>query len=197
MLPKLASTSETTGLKWAPDMGPNIRMIANSPAPVAAAFSNSSSPTSPGERRCAAIPEPITTAARNADPCSSASKRRTRARLMTSKCPRWDHRRCRWLSAWTRPETLSIDKRDFNRQLYIDVDRYGVSSKLGNRRPTSLWCLRFVAGLELFGLAKSQAGGVAIVARGERLEHIRDVVADRMPFDDRAGEPSAALVEDR
>src|SRR2546430_15109536 len=51
-------------------------MIANSPAAVAAAFSSSSSPVSPGDSRCAAIPDPITTAARNALPRSSASSRR-------------------------------------------------------------------------------------------------------------------------
>ena len=39
--PKLASTSETTGLKWPPETGPNMRMIVNRPAAVAAAFSNS------------------------------------------------------------------------------------------------------------------------------------------------------------
>ena len=42
--PNAASTKDTTGLKWPPDTGPNIKMIANSPAPVAAAFSNSSRP---------------------------------------------------------------------------------------------------------------------------------------------------------
>ncbi len=51
-------------------------MIANSPAAVAAAFSSSSRPVSPGDRRWAAIPEPITTAARNALPSNSASSRR-------------------------------------------------------------------------------------------------------------------------
>ena len=51
-------------------------MIANSPAAVAAAFSSSSSPVWPGDSRCAAIPEPITTAARNALPRNSASSRR-------------------------------------------------------------------------------------------------------------------------
>src|SRR5271166_126303 len=51
-------------------------MIANSPAAVAAAFSNSSRPVSPGDRRCAAIPEPITTAARNPLPRNSAASRR-------------------------------------------------------------------------------------------------------------------------
>ena len=42
--PKAASTKDTTGLKWPPETGPNIKMIANSPAAVAAAFSSSSSP---------------------------------------------------------------------------------------------------------------------------------------------------------
>ena len=74
--PNAASTKDTTGLKWPPETGPNIKMIANSPAAVAAAFSSSSSPVSPGDSRCAAIPEPITTAARNALPSNSASSRR-------------------------------------------------------------------------------------------------------------------------
>ena len=39
--PKLASTRETTGLKWAPETAPNIKMIVNSAAAVAAAFSSS------------------------------------------------------------------------------------------------------------------------------------------------------------
>ena len=42
--PNAASTKDTTGLKWPPDTGPNIKMIANSPAAVAAAFSSNSSP---------------------------------------------------------------------------------------------------------------------------------------------------------
>ena len=74
--PKAASTKDTTGLKWPPETGPNIKMIANSPAAVAAAFSSSSSPVWPGDSRCAAIPEPITTAARNALPRNSAASRR-------------------------------------------------------------------------------------------------------------------------
>src|SRR5919109_3835964 len=76
MPPKLASTSETTGLKCPPEIGPNIRMIAKRPAAVAAAFSKSCRPVSPGDRFAAAIPEPITTAARNAEPRNSASRRR-------------------------------------------------------------------------------------------------------------------------
>src|SRR3954453_19702404 len=39
--PNRASTSETTGLKWPPLTGPNIRIVASRPAAVAAAFSSS------------------------------------------------------------------------------------------------------------------------------------------------------------
>ena len=59
-------------------------MIANSPAAVAAAFSSSSSPVSPGDSRWAAMPEPITIAARNALPSSSASSRRHSATSLTA-----------------------------------------------------------------------------------------------------------------
>jgi hypothetical protein len=38
-------------LKCAPDTGPNIKMIANSPAAVTAEFSSSSSPVSDGDSR--------------------------------------------------------------------------------------------------------------------------------------------------
>src|SRR5580693_6038604 len=51
-------------------------MMANSPAAVAAAFSSNSSPVCPGDRRWAAIPEPITTAVRNPLPSNSATSRR-------------------------------------------------------------------------------------------------------------------------
>src|SRR6185437_12033400 len=51
-------------------------MITYSPAAVAAAFSSSSSPVCPGDSRWAAIPDPITSAARNALPRNSASRRR-------------------------------------------------------------------------------------------------------------------------
>ena len=63
-------------MKWPPETGPNIKMIANSPAAVAAAFSSSCRPVWPGDSRCAAMPEPITTAARNALPRNSAVTRR-------------------------------------------------------------------------------------------------------------------------
>src|ERR1700722_18083183 len=76
--PKAASTKETTGLKCAPDTGPTIRISANSPAAVAAAFSSSSRPVFPGESRWAAIPDPMTIAARKAEPTHSPVRRRQR-----------------------------------------------------------------------------------------------------------------------
>ena len=81
--PNAASAKDTTGLKWPPDTGPNIKMIVNSPAAVAAAFSSSSRPVAPGDRFTAAIPEPITTAARNALPANSAVSRRHSATSST------------------------------------------------------------------------------------------------------------------
>ena len=77
--PSAASANDTTGLKWPPDTGPNIKMIANSPAAVAAEFSSSCRPVSPGDSCWAAIPEPITIAARNALPRNSAASRRRRS----------------------------------------------------------------------------------------------------------------------
>src|SRR6516164_9800769 len=81
---KAASTKDTTGLKCPPETGPNIKMMAKSPAAVAAAFSNSCRPVLPGESCWAAMPEPMTTAARNALPKNSASRRRQMWTLVTS-----------------------------------------------------------------------------------------------------------------
>ena len=83
--PNAASANDTTGLKWPPDTGPNIKMIVYSPAAVAAAFSSNSSPTLPGDSVWAAMPEPITTAARNALPSSSASSRRHNATSLIAR----------------------------------------------------------------------------------------------------------------
>jgi hypothetical protein len=66
------SVSVTAGLKWAPEMDPNVRISANSPAPVAVEFSNSSRPALPGDSRCAAIPDPTTIASSSAVPMASA-----------------------------------------------------------------------------------------------------------------------------
>src|SRR5947209_10645005 len=64
-----------------------MRMIVNRPAAVAAAFSNSCRPTFPGESSCAAMPEPSTSAARNADPRSSASALRGSAGVLIPLTP--------------------------------------------------------------------------------------------------------------
>ena len=56
-------------------VGCKAMISAASAAPVAIAFSSSCSPTSPGDNRCAAIPEPTTAATRNAVPTSSATAR--------------------------------------------------------------------------------------------------------------------------
>jgi hypothetical protein len=64
------------GLKCPQETGPNIRMIVNSPAAVAAAFLNSSRPTPFGESACAATttshrPRSPTTSRSSATPRSS------------------------------------------------------------------------------------------------------------------------------
>src|SRR5437763_2160769 len=82
--PKNASARLTTGLRCAPDTAPTARMIAIRPAAVAAEFSNSCSPTLPGDSRCAAMPEPTTTATRRAVPRNSATARRARSDRISS-----------------------------------------------------------------------------------------------------------------
>ena len=79
-------------------------MMAKSPAAVAAAFSNSSRPTSPGESCWAAMPEPMTTAARKALPRNSATRRRHRARSFTVR-PCSSDRRCRSAAGGEGPAT--------------------------------------------------------------------------------------------
>src|SRR5438270_7457063 len=81
MPPKNRSASVTTGLKWAPDTDPNARISATSPPAVAVEFSSNCSPTSPGDNRTAAIPDPTTTATSNAVPTASAVRRRARVGL--------------------------------------------------------------------------------------------------------------------
>ena len=55
----------------------------------------------------------------------------------------------------------------------------------------------FVAGAELLGLVKRQRICAAVVACGKRLKHEGNVIADSSLFENAAGEPSSALVEDR
>ncbi len=70
----------TSGLKCAPDTAPNMRIRPTSAPAVANAFSNSCRPTSPGESRCAMIPDPITATTSSAVPRASAASRRARSR---------------------------------------------------------------------------------------------------------------------
>ena len=73
--PKNASAQLTTGFRCAPETDPTARMMATRAAPVAAAFSSSSRPVSPGLRFWAAIPEPITAIRSSAVPMNSARTR--------------------------------------------------------------------------------------------------------------------------
>ena len=75
MLPSSRSTRVTAGLKWAPDTVANMMISPISAPAVAAAFSKSCSPTSPGERFSAMIPEPTTAMIKNALPIASAARR--------------------------------------------------------------------------------------------------------------------------
>src|SRR5450755_4475508 len=74
--PIAASASVTAGLKWAPLTGPNVRMSATRPAPVATVFASSAMATFPPAKRSAMIPEPTTVAKRNAVPIASDARRR-------------------------------------------------------------------------------------------------------------------------
>ena len=92
--PGRQSAAETTGLKCAPETGPNNRISTARPNTVAVEFSNNCSPTSFGESRCAAIPDPTTTVTSRAVPVNSASSRRgSGTGWFTGRSPRG--RRCR------------------------------------------------------------------------------------------------------
>src|SRR6516164_7184688 len=72
----------TTGLRWAPEIGPKARIRATSAAPVATVFARSAKATFALERRSAMIPEPITAATSNRVPKNSAVARRDSERLL-------------------------------------------------------------------------------------------------------------------
>ena len=79
--PSSQSAAETTGLKCAPETGPNNRISTARPNTVAVEFSSSCNPTSSGDSCCAAIPEPTTTVTSSAVPMNSASSRRGSGRV--------------------------------------------------------------------------------------------------------------------
>ena len=74
--PVRAGDPVTTGLKCAPEIGPNNKISTASPNAVVVEFSNSCSPTSCGDSFSAAIPDPTTTVTSRAAPTNSATSRR-------------------------------------------------------------------------------------------------------------------------
>src|SRR5207302_3371497 len=88
--PQNASASVTAGLKWAPEMGPKVRIKATSAAPVASVFASSATATLPPARRSPMMPEPTTAASSIAVPTASATRRRSRPGRLT-RCSRRAH----------------------------------------------------------------------------------------------------------
>ena len=74
-----ASARVTAGLKWAPEIGPNVRISATSAAPVAMVFARSAIATFPPARRSPMMPEPTTVASSRAVPSPSATVRRAKS----------------------------------------------------------------------------------------------------------------------
>src|ERR1700676_882923 len=70
-----ASAAETTGLKCAPEIGPNVKMRATSAAPVANVFASRARARFPLASRSAIMPEPTTVATRKPVPRNSAIRR--------------------------------------------------------------------------------------------------------------------------
>lgn len=89
----LESAAVTTGLKWALETGPNIKMSTANPKTVAVEFSKSCKPTSSGDSCAAAIPEPTTTVTSKAVPTNSARSLRGKPALCTIDFPPCSARR--------------------------------------------------------------------------------------------------------
>src|SRR5215472_13004773 len=75
MPPSKASASVTTGLKCAPEIGPNVRIRTTRTAPVAMVFARRAIATFPAASRSPMIPEPTTAATRNDVPRNSDAMR--------------------------------------------------------------------------------------------------------------------------
>src|SRR5882672_3609640 len=85
--PWTASASVTAGLKWAPEIGPKVRINATRAAPVASVFASSATATLPPARRSPMMPEPTTAASSIAVPTASATRRRSRPGRLTALTP--------------------------------------------------------------------------------------------------------------
>src|SRR6266404_1438510 len=73
--PSTASATEITGFRCAPEIGPKVRIRANSAAPVAIVLASNANATFPPASRSAIIPEPTTVATRSSVPKNSAVTR--------------------------------------------------------------------------------------------------------------------------
>ena len=80
-MPWSAKERVTAGLKWAPEIGPKIRISTTRIAPVARVLPRSARATMPPARRSPMIPEPTTVARRNAVPRVSAKSRRRKSKV--------------------------------------------------------------------------------------------------------------------
>ena len=93
--------------------GPNAKMSATSAPPVASALASSASPTLPGNRPCAMMPDPTTTASSNAVPTASAATRQDQLdRHSDGVCARGHGRTTRIIS--TKVEMIDLKKRRVN-----------------------------------------------------------------------------------
>ena len=93
--PSIASASVTAGLKWAPLIGPKVRISATRPAPVAMVLASKASAMLPAASRSAMIPEPTTVASKSAVPTASATTRRASGDFIARE-PRPRRQRGRW-----------------------------------------------------------------------------------------------------
>ena len=78
-------TSETAGLKWAPEIGPRPRISTTRIAPVGIVLPSSASATFPPASLSAMIPEPTTVATSSPVPSASAARRCAGAKVSVTR----------------------------------------------------------------------------------------------------------------